>query len=136
MKKGSPEALEWGRRMRNKRKSVDKKEYKPESHGISKVRSMSKRNKGVRRHKSHTVYHAVPDLFYACAGVELLGPAAQTIWANKGDLASINPTDLIQYQIMPQVLPAAELAAIGVVIQKAAKWLGISRIGTKDVKVF
>jgi len=135
MKKGSPEAKAWGKRMRALRKGEkSQKVNKPVSVKSHKVMRMSKKE---RKHgKRGTTYHAVPDLLYAGSAVELLGPAAQTVWANRSSMGSINTSDLIQYQILPQVIPAAELAVIGVVVQKAAKYLGLNRIGTKDVKVF
>lgn len=135
MEKGSPEAKAWGRRMRALRKSEkSQKVNKPVSVKSPKVIRMSNDKK--RHVKRKQVYHAVPDLLYAGSAVELLGPAAQAVWESRSDLGSVNTTDLIKYQIIPQVVPAAELAVIGVVVQKAAKWLGLNKFGTKDVKVF
>ena len=140
MKKGSPEAKAWGKRMRSLRKrEKSQKVNKPVSVKCHKVIRMSKKE---RKHgKKGTTFHVVPDLFYTGSAVELLGPAVGNMYdsARANGLSYAMDTVLpwaIQNQVMPAIVPAAELAVIGVVIQKAAKWLGVNRIGTKNVKVF
>lgn len=140
MKKGSKEAKEWGKRMRSLRKrEKTQKVNKPISVKSGKVKTMSKKE---RRHgKKGSVFHVIPDLFYAGAAIELVGPAAENVYSGfrSQGLSFAMDTVLpwsINNQIIPAVVPAAELAVIGVVIQKLAKFVGLNRIGTKDVKVF
>ena len=139
MKKGSPEAKAWGKRMRAMRKrEKSRKINKPVSVMSHKVRSMSKRE---RKHgKKGTTYHVIPDLMYVGAAAELLGPSAVNIYDGyksgglAGAQAGLNWS--IGNQILPAVVPAAELAIAGIIVQKVARFMGLNKIGTKDVKVF
>jgi hypothetical protein len=93
---------------------------------------------GKKRHrmKAKPVFHAIPDLFEVGAAVELLGPAGQAVWDNRTNLSSINGSDLVKNQVIPQVVPAAELAVIGLALKWVGKKTGLSKIGTKGVKLF
>lgn len=141
LKKGSDAAKAWGKKMKALRTSKTKANInKPVFVKRSKVKpKMSKKNS--RRHgKKGTTFHVIPDLFYAGAALELVGPAAGNVYdgfkqSGLGGLAD-NIDYSIKNQIIPAALPAAELAVAGIVIQKVAKWMGLNKIGSKDVKVF
>jgi hypothetical protein len=139
MKKGSPEAKAWGKRMRTlRKKEKSQKVNKPVSVKSHKVSKMSKKE---RRHgKKGTTFHVVPDVLYAGAAVELLGPAAENVYAGyKAQGASYALNEALPWslgnQVMPAIVPAAEIAVLGIVIQKVAKYMGLNKIGTKDIKV-
>lgn len=96
-----------------------------------------------RRHaKSKPKIHIIPDLIEVAAAGELLIPAAENMYndyqaggiqqAFSGGNMSYNVKNLM----LPQVIPAVELGAVGFIVKWAAKKLGISNIGTKELKVF
>jgi len=132
-KKGSPEAKAYMASIRPGRTR------KASSRG---VKRMSKRSKGRKR---ESVFHAIPDLFYAGSALVIGGPAVSNAVGNYrnggGGMSGLQTmvSDLpwtVSNEIIPNALPAAELAVTGIVIQKVAKWLGLNRFGTKRVKVF
>lgn len=147
MEKGSPEAIAWGRRMRKLREGEKtQKVNKPISVKSGKVKTMSERDRRERRrerrhHKRGNTFHVIPDLFYAGAAIELVGPAAENVFSGFRSqglnfaMDTVLPWS-INNQVIPAIMPAAELAVIGVAIQKIAKYVGLNKIGTKDVKVF
>lgn len=136
LKKGSPEAKAYMDKIRNGKPIRDDK---PKGE-----RRMTKRkSKGVRHKKE--IYHAIPDLFYAGAAAIIAGPAASNAYGNYknggGGMAGLQTmvSDLpwtVSNEVIPNALPAVELAVVGVIIQKVAKMVGLNRIGTKRVKVF
>ncbi len=140
MKKGSKEAKEWGKRMRAMRKKEKpQKVNKPVSVKSRKVIRMSRKE---RKHgKKGTTFHVVPDLLYAGSAGMLLGGTAQSVWdgyKQNGLGYALNEALPFSFtnSMLPAALPAAELAVAGIVIQKVAKYLGLNKIGSKDVRVF
>jgi hypothetical protein len=123
------------------------KSWKGDMPEIRKEAKADKKKGGVRmskkdrvKHKREPVFHVVPDLFYAGAAYELVGPALGNIleYRSEGLSGMLDPAN-VGYSVgmMTQnALPAAELAVTGIVIQKVAKWIGINRFGSKRIKVF
>ena len=135
MKKGSPEAIAWGRRMQSLRKNESRKVDKPRK--TVSVKTMSKK----RSRKQKTVWHAIPDLFYAGSAVELAGPAVVNMYndVKGGGLSALGDAQNISASldlVKAGAIPAVELAIVGKLVQIAARKLGLSRIGTKEVKLF
>jgi hypothetical protein len=133
LKKGSDAAKAWGKKM---------KAYinKPVLNHNGKVKpKMSKKN-GRKHGKKGTTFHVVPDLLYAGAAATIALPLVDDVYDGyksngyTGAMKGLNW--YVTEQMAPAAVPAAELAIAGIVIQKVAKWIGLNKIGTKDVKVF
>jgi len=114
----------------------------PEIRGEARADKRGKRMSKDKRksHRKETVFHLIPDLFYAGSAAELAGPTAVNVYNEfkAGGMAAAGPALnwSIHNELLPDAVPAAELAIVGIVVQKVAKYLGLNKIGTKRIKVF
>ena len=134
MKKGSPEAKAWGAKMRRMRESKtgNRKRNKP-------IRATS-HMKDEKRKSRKRAFHVVPDLLYAGAGYELVGPALINLYGDfkGGGIQALGNQGNIEFsieQIKAGAIPAVELAIAGKIVSWAGKKLGLNKVGTKEVKL-
>lgn len=141
LKKGSEAAKAWGRKMKALRNSKSKEKLnKPVLNHNGKVKPKMSEKNDRKPGKKRTTIHVVPDLLFAAGAVEFAGPLVDDLyygWKDAGVNGFMKGLDwYVTQQMVPAAVPAAELAVAGIIAKKAAKWLGINRVGTKNIKVF
>lgn len=136
MKKGSPEAKAWGRRMRAMRNKGSSKVNKRVS--VKSSSRMSKRKSYGK--KSKRAIHLVPDALAVMVPVSLVTEqtAGSSVIANVQNKDYSGAATVLMDEITSTAgLKAPVVFGIGALVAKwAGRKLGLSRIGTDEVKLF
>ena len=134
LKKGSPEAKAWGRKMQRLRGSGKK------SKKVFKARSAESSGGRMPKSKSKRAIHLVPDALAVMVPVSLVTEetAGSSVFANVQQKDFNGAATVLMQEVTTVAgLKAPVVFGIAALVAKwAGKKLGLSRIGTDEVKLF